>query len=76
MKKNKWEIVLECDDEDDTPTCWALEINHRKYGKYVWITKYDEQDYTVEVIPYNETIELMHCKSLVSAKRWVTMNLI
>lgn len=74
--KNKWEVILECNGEDENPTCWALEINHDRYGKYVWISKYDDRDYIVEVIPYSETRELVHCKSLVSAKRWISMNLI
>ena len=74
--KNKWEIVYEGDDEEGNPTCWALEINHSLYGKYVWINKYDDRDYVVEVIPRKETNELIHCKSLASAKRWVSMNLV
>lgn len=74
--KNKWSVVIECNDEDGNPTCWSLEINHKRYGKYVWISQYDDRDYAIEVIPDNETKELIHCKSLISAKRWVSMNLI
>ena len=72
----KWEIIHECDDEEGNPTCWALEINHSLYGKYVWISKYDDRDYIVEVIPRKETNELIHCKSLASAKRWISTNLV
>lgn len=80
--KNKWEIVHESDTDSGKPTCWALEINHERHGKYVWITgvlDYDEEtiiQYNVDVIPYNETKTLVECKSLASAKRWVTMNLL
>lgn len=75
-QRKNWEIVHECNDVENNPTCWALKINHRSYGRYVWISQYGDADYTVEVIPYGETIELVHCKSLTSAKRWVTMNLL
>lgn len=79
---NKWEVIHDSDTESGKATCWALEINHKKYGKYVWITgllDYDEEtivQYDVEVIPYNDTITLCECKSLASAKRWVSMNLL
>lgn len=36
--KNKWNVVPEGDTDNGNHTCWALEINHSKYGKYVWIT--------------------------------------
>ena len=41
--KNKWEIIYECDDEEDNPTCWALEINHEKHGKYVGMHAHNNQ---------------------------------
>lgn len=79
---NKWEVIHVSDTESGKPTCWAMEINHEKYGKYVWITGYLANDektierYAVEVAElYGESlcemITLVNCKSLASAKRWV-----
>lgn len=84
---NKWEIIHESDTDNGKPTSWALEINHEKYGKYVWITGLLDNDeetivqYDVEVAEYygihlDEMKTLAECKSLASAKRWVTMNLL
>lgn len=71
--KNNWEIVHDCDDENENPTCWAKEINHKKYGKFVWITK-GLDGFDVEV-NRSEFETLVRCKSLSSAKIWVTINL-
>lgn len=75
--KNQWEIIHEADDDDGNPTNWALEINHKKYGKYVWISGYDNIfDVEVDNNPEpGEMTVLVTCTSLRSAKRWVTMNL-
>lgn len=35
--QQKWEVIHESDDENGNPTQWCKEINHPKYGKYVWI---------------------------------------
>ena len=81
-KEKEWKIVHESDTDNGKPTCWALEINHKIYGKYVWITgllDYDEEtivQYNVEVIPDKDARILVECKSLASAKRWVAMNLL
>lgn len=78
MKVN-WDIIHECDDEDGNPTCWATEINHPKYGKYVWISKNSDNHYDVEVNydSFNSSFtKLVTCKSLTSAKRWTTKNLL
>lgn len=71
--KNKWEIIHESDTDSGKPTCWALEINHHKYGKYCWIN--DMGDYFAVEVDCGDFIELKQCKSLASAKRWVSMNL-
>lgn len=80
--KNKWNVVLEGIDEDGRATIWSKEINHYKYGRYVWVTlSYDEYEgdiaYDVEVMPEpnKEEIVLKTCKTLSAAKRWATMNL-
>ena len=80
--KRKWNVVHECDTENGNATQWSLEMNHEKYGKYVWISGVLDNDgetiiqYDVEVIPYDDVKVLAECKSLASAKRWVTMNLL
>lgn len=79
--RKQWEIVHECDDDEENPTCWVLEINHEKHGKYVWISLNYTGEYDVEVTMYYDTLlddmkTLISCKSLASAKRWVTMNLL
>ena len=68
----KWKIIHECDDEYGNPTQWCKEINHPKYGKYVWIN--DMGNYFNVEVDYGVVgfVELVECKSLESAKRWVT----
>ena len=81
-KKKKWNIIHDSDTDSGNPTLWALEINHETYGKYVWISGLLDDDeesiiqYDVEVIPNMDSITLATCKSLVSAKRWVSTNLL
>ncbi len=72
--KEKWEIIHECDDEDGNLVQWCREVNHHKYGKYVWIN--DMGNYFNVEVDYGGFIELATCRSLTSAKRWVTMNLL
>lgn len=72
--KNKWEIIHECDTDEGKPAQWCLEINHHKYGKYCWVN--DMGDYFGVEVEYGGFIELVQCKSLASAKRWVTMHLL
>lgn len=77
--KLKWEPLWECDDDVGNHTSWSAEINHPTYGKYVWISivknGYNESYYAVEVFTENDYIALVTCKSLTSAKRWVSANL-
>lgn len=70
-----WSIIHECDDDNGNPTCWTQEINHDLYGQYVWISKYSDDEYIVEVMPDTDPIPLTTCKSLTSAKRWVAVNI-
>lgn len=74
--KVKWEIVHDSDNEDGSPSLWGAEINHHKHGKFVWISGCTEGDYDVEVNPHGDYWRiLVTCKTLTSAKRWVTINL-
>jgi len=72
--KKQWEIIHECDTEEGQPTQWCMEIDHSKYGKYCWIN--DMGDYYGIEVDYGGFVELKQCKSLTSAKRWVTINLL
>lgn len=74
--KKKWNILEECNEEDGTPTCWSLEINSEKYGKYVWISINCSGEYSIEIDRGSGIETLKECKSLTSAKKWVTMNLL
>ena len=72
--KKAWNIVHDCDGENGEPTCWAKEINHKKYGRFVWITKNENETYDVEV-DIGKFFNLITCKTLISAKRSVALNL-
>lgn len=80
----RWEIIHESDTDSGEPTSWALEINDPAYGKYIWISgylDYDEEtivEYRVEVYSQavNDMVNLKTCKSLASAKRWVSMHVL
>ena len=69
--KREWSIVHECDLDDGTPTEWSLEVAD---GKFYWIA--EMSDGTFDVVDYDARTVLMNCKTLSSAKRWVTMNLL
>ena len=73
--KNKWNIVHDCDSENGEPTSWAKEINHSKYGKFVWVTENENGLYDVEVDSRDGFTTLITCKTVISAKRWVSMNI-
>ena len=69
--KEKWEVIHECDTDNGDPTQWCIVINSPVYGKFCWID--DMVSYFGVNVAY---CELKRCKSLTSAKRWVTMNLL
>lgn len=74
----KWKPVFECDDDEDNPTVWVAEINSKKYGKYVWISCEDDCKYKITTSNYGEDLfsePIKICKSLVSSKRWVSINI-
>jgi len=73
--KSQWNVVHDCDTEEGKPTCCAKRIDHPTYGQFVWISEYSDNQFAVEVIPITETKVLAICKSLSSAKRWVTTNI-
>jgi len=69
--KSQWDIVHECDLEDGTPTEWVLKVSDRKF---YWID--EVSDGTFDIIDNDARTVLMNCKTLASAKRWVTINLL
>lgn len=72
--KLKWQPVTEADDEETGEhTCWATIVRNPNYG-FVWITKTDD-GYAVDIDRDGSFTTIARCKSLTSAKRWVTMNI-
>lgn len=69
--KREWNIVHDCDLDDGTPTEWSLKVAD---DKFYWID--EVSDGTFDVIDHDAHTVLMNCKTLVSAKRWVTNNLL
>ena len=69
--ETKWNIVHDCDLEDGTPTEWSLKVTD---DKFYWID--EMSDGTFDVIDHDAHTVLMNCKTLASAKRWVTINLL
>lgn len=69
--KNSWNIVHDCDLDDGTPTEWALKISE---NSFYWIDAVDDSAF--DVIDKDGHTILETFKSLPSAKRWVTMNLL
>lgn len=73
MEKLKWEPITDCDDENGNHTCYSAEINHPKYGRYVWLTLNNKNGFNVEINKEGEFVSLKECRSLESAKIWVAM---
>jgi len=73
--KSKWHIVHDCNGENGEPSCWSREINHPRYGRYVWISRNAGDKFDVEVMPHDDVKLLASCRSLASAKRWVSVHL-
>lgn len=73
--ESKWNIIEECNGDDGEPTCWAKEISHPDYGRYAWISLNGKEKFDVEIMQDNDVKVLATCRSLASAKRWVSMHL-
>ncbi len=74
----QWNPVLECDDDEENPTVWAAKVDSKKYGKFVWISQVSDDEFEITTSNYGSSLgsdPLKVCKSLVSAKRWVSMNI-
>lgn len=76
MKPYKWEPLEDANDDDGTHTCWSALINHYKYGRWAYIEGYGENGNEYEIFTeHYPDHPIMVCKSLASAKRWVTQNI-
>lgn len=66
-----YEIVNEMNDDQGNPTCWATKINNQ----FWWITE-QYNGYVVEMQKHRggNISALMLCKTLKSAKAWLTKN--
>lgn len=69
--KNKWEILHDCDDDNGNPSVYTCKAGE---NKYYWLGL--QYDGMVNVIDYDGHTVLKTCKTLASAKRWVTINLL
>lgn len=72
----KWNVIHDADTETGDPTCWSLEINSHKYGRFIFITIDYNDFYNVEVDRDGEFKVLKSLKSLNGAKRWVRENIL
>lgn len=65
------EIVPECNDENDNPTCWGMLVCEDGTGRrhFLWICKYDEKEYIVEDSRGNNLTDGKVYKTLKGAKK-------
>lgn len=73
----EWKVVEEGNDKNGKPTIWSMDLRgtelEEDYGKFLHITLQPNGKYHLEfTTPYDEHC-LKTCKTLASAKRWVTM---
>ena len=70
MKKYEWKPIDEMDMEDGTHTCYVTETDNY----YVYLTQLADDTWDVEQKRKKETsfVTLVNCKTLTSAKRWVS----
>lgn len=69
--KNKWEVLHDCDDDNGNPSVYFLKVGENKYYFLELL-----HDGMVDVIDCDCHTVLMTCRNLVSAKRWVSINLL
>ena len=73
MAKYEWHPIEEMDLDDGTHTCYATEIG----DFYIYCTQLADGTWDVESKRKHceGFASLVNCKTLASAKRWVTRNL-
>ena len=67
-KKYNFEAIIDCDDDENYPTCWALTMTDEN-GKnhFIWISRYDDEYKVEDSKGYN--IGSVTYKTLAGAKR-------
>ena len=73
LSNMKWNIVHECDNDNEEPTQWACKLTED--GRFVWIDKIGECAYGITNKASGDDY-LYVAGSLQGAKRWVSTNLI
>lgn len=73
MAKYIWNPVEEMDLDDGSHTCYATETEKN----FIWLTQITDNTWDVEVkqkedMPANTYTTVANCKTLASAKRWVS----
>ena len=43
--EHTWNVVHGCDTEEGKPSRWAKRIDHPTYGKFVWISQYNYEQF-------------------------------
>lgn len=69
MKLN-FEVVADCNDENDNATCWVAEINHEEYGKFIWITNIGKAFAVEFKNEYDDIETLKEFRGFKSAEKW------
>lgn len=67
----EWKAIAETADENGKETSWYTKINNH----FWWIELTEKNTYAITQGIYTRQYKtLIECKSLASAKRWVTQN--
>lgn len=75
MSRYTWNIVHDCDADDGAPTCWATKL---ETGDFAWISQMADDSFDIEMaceLRPGTFTTVMTCRSLASAKSWVSRNL-
>lgn len=81
--KPGWNMVMEAETEEGNITMWSMDISGTELevllnSRFIWIEENPHGLFDIYIYHYisEEWIEKHTCKTLASAKRWVTMNLL
>lgn len=73
MAKYNWHPIEEMDLDEGTHTCYAT-TDHD--GRFIWLTQISDDTWDVEIATKagdsTTFYTMMNCKTLTSAKRWVS----
>ena len=71
-KKDDWEVIEECNDEEGNPTSWGKLLRHRegKYPDFIFISTYGDR-FNVEIYnAYDENVVIKSCATFNRARKW------